>query len=502
MSYNSNHIFAIDMKNAISDVASRKPALFVAVLASFLTPFVGSSVNVALPSIGNKFSLNTITLDWVVTAYLLAAAIFLVPFGRLADIKGRKRIFTVGIIIDFIGSILAVFSVSGSMLIACRVLQGIGGAMIFGTGVAIVTTIYPAAERGKILGLVTAAVYVGLSMGPPLSGFLTQYLGWESIFVIDALIGLIIMVALFWKLKGEWAGAKGERFDLTGSIVYGFSLLVLMFGFSELPSLLGLIAMFAGVIGIMSFIIFENKAKSPVLSMHLFKESLVFSLSNVAALINYAATFAVSFLMSLYLQYIKGFDPQTAGLVLLVQPVLMALLSPLTGRLSDRIEPRVLSSIGMALSTAGLCILIFLGQNTSLGLVIAGLAILGIGFGFFASPNTNAVMSSVEKRYYGVASGTLGTMRLVGQMLSLGIVTVMFALFLGHAVITIENSALFLSSFKVSFIVFTILCFGGIFASYPEEKQNEAATFEIHSIQGTLSNSIEYSVVYHFEIKN
>jgi EmrB/QacA subfamily drug resistance transporter len=458
------------MKDAVVEGISRKPALFVAVLASFLTPFVGSSVNVALKSIGTEFALNALTLDWIVTAYLLAAAIFLVPFGRLADIKGRKLIFTIGIIIDFVGSLLAIFSVSGSMLIACRVLQGIGGAMIFGTSIAIVTTIYPPAERGKILGLTTAAVYVGLSIGPPVSGFLTQYFSWRSIFAIDAIIGLIIIVAAFWKLKGEWIGARGEKFDAAGSVVYGISLLALMYGFSELPSTLGLVAMAAGILGIVSFIIFESKITSPVLNIRLFKESLVFSLSNVAALINYSATFAVGFLMSLYLQYIKGFDPQTAGLVLLVQPVLMAILSPFSGRLSDRLEPRVLASIGMAISTAGLCILIFLGQNTSIALVIAGLAVLGIGFGFFSSPNTNAVMSSIERKYYGVASGTLGTMRLVGQMLSLGIVTVMFALFLGHAAITIENFPLFLASFRTAFIVFAVLCFGGVFASYARGK--------------------------------
>jgi EmrB/QacA subfamily drug resistance transporter len=460
------------MNNVSSNTQSRGAALFIAVLASFLTPFIGSSVNVALPSIGRQFALDAITLNWIITAYLLAAAIFLVPFGRLADIKGRKRIFTCGIIIDFLGSILAIFASSGILLIGCRVLQGIGGAMIFGTGVAIVTSIFPASERGKALGFNVAAVYVGLSLGPPLSGFLTQHFGWESIFVMDAFICMVIMVAVFWKLKGEWAGARGEKFDFTGSLIYGLALLAIMYGFSLLPAPLGLAPILGGIAGLIVFVWWENKTKSPVLSMKLFKESTVFSMSNLAALINYCATFAVGFLLSLYLQYIKGFDAGITGFILVSQPVIMAILSPIAGRLSDKIEPRLLATIGMSLTTIGLILLIFLQQDTQLSYIFVALVILGAGFGFFSSPNTNAVMSSVEKKYYGVASATLGTMRLVGQMLSLGIVMVMFTLFIGRVQIIPENYQLFLTSSKIAFIVFAVLCFGGIFASHSRGKTN------------------------------
>jgi EmrB/QacA subfamily drug resistance transporter len=440
-------------------------ALFIAVMASFLIPFVGSSINVALPGIGNEFALTATFLDWTVTAYFLAAAIFLVPFGRFADIKGRKRIFIIGIIIDAIGSALAVFSPSGLLLVCFRVLQGIGGAMIFGTGVAIISSIFPLEERGKALGINAAAVYIGLSIGPPLGGFLVANFGWRSIFVVDALLGIIIIIAVFWKLKGEWVGAPREKFDLTGSVVYGTSLLVMMYGFSLLPFLSGIVLVILGIAGLAGFIYLENKTESPVLNINLFRANTVFSMSNLAALVNYSATFAVGFLLSLYLQYIKGYTPGITGLILISQPVFMAVLSPIAGRLSDRIEPRVISSIGMALSAAGLILLIFLEQNTGLPYMIISLVILGIGFGLFSSPNMNAIMSSVEKRYYGVASGMLATMRVIGQMLSLGIVLIMFNVYIGKVQITPEYYSLFLKSFQVAFIVFAVLCCGGIYAS-------------------------------------
>jgi EmrB/QacA subfamily drug resistance transporter len=458
------------MKTAARADMDKGVALFVAVLASFLTPFVGSSVSIALPSIAQEFNLDAITLGWVVTAYLLAAAVFLVPFGRLADIKGRKRIFTYGIIIDAFSSIGAALSPSGSLLIFFRLLQGVGGAMIFGTGVAIVTSIFPLAERGKALGISTAAVYIGLSLGPPASGLMTQYLGWRSIFALDALIGLIIIIAVLWKLKGEWAGAEGEKFDAVGSVIYGLALLAVMYGFTLLPDISGLAMVGLGLGGLVLFIFWENRIKNPVLNIELFKRSMVFSMSNLAALINYSATFAISFLLSLYLQYIKGYSPEASGLILVLQPIMMAVLSPIAGRLSDKIQPQLIATVGMAFTTVGLAMMVFLDQNTQLYFIMISLITVGLGFGLFSSPNTNAVMSAVDKSYYGVASGTLATMRLVGQMLSLGIVMLMFALFIGQVQITPANYPLFLVSSRTAFIVFTVLCFAGIFASLARGK--------------------------------
>lgn len=431
---------------------------------------MGSSVFIGLPSIGSEFAMDAVLLSWVSTSYLLAAAMFLVPFGRIADIYGRKRIFKYGIFIDSITSILLAFSFNEMELIFLRLLQGIGAAMIFGTGVAMLTSVYPPGERGKALGINVAGVYSGLSLGPVVSGFLVQHFGWRSIFLSYVPIELIIVGLILWKVENEWADARGEKLDTIGSAVYCFSLVAMMYGFSLLPQVLGPELILLSVIGIVVFIGWELRVKAPVLDISLFRGNTVFTFSVLAALINYSATFAVTFFLSLYLQYIKGITPQSAGLILVAQPVVMVIFSPLAGRLSDRIEPRIIASAGMAFTAAGLFLFTFLDKETTSEFIIFGLILIGLGFALFSSPNTNAVMSSVEKRFYGVASAALGTMRLVGQMLSMGIAMIIFAIFIGRVEITPEYYTPFLKSMNIAFIIFSALCFAGIFASLARGK--------------------------------
>ncbi|MGB8658239.1 MAG: MFS transporter [Candidatus Zixiibacteriota bacterium] len=449
---------------------NKRAALVVATLTSFLTPLMSSSVNIALPSIGKEFGMHAVTLSWIATSYLLAAAMFLVPMGRIADIVGRKRILRYGITLDLAASVMLAFSTSEVEFLILRVLQGIGGAMIFGNAVAILTSVYPVGERGKALGINAAAVYSGLSLGPFVGGFLTQNLGWRSIFVSYVPLELVIIAFTLWKLKGEWADAKGEKFDLGGSVIYGLSLVALMYGFSVLPAISAVWLILFGALGIFVFARWEMKIKSPVFDIKLFMGNVVFTFSNLAALVNYCATYAVGFLLSLYLQYTKGLSPENAGLILVSQPLMQAIFSPLAGRLSDKIEPRIVASAGMTITVIGLLLLVFLSPATTLTFIIFSLVLLGFGFALFSSPNTNAVMCSVEKRFYGVASATLATMRLTGQMLSMGIAMLVFALYIGRAQITPENYPAFLTSAKTAFIIFAVLCFGGIFASLSRGK--------------------------------
>ena len=445
--------------------STRRAALMAATLASFLTPFMDSATNVALPAISQEFAMDAVSLTWIRTAYLLAAAMFLVPFGKLADIHGRKRIFTYGTAVFTLAALLIGLSTSGTMLISVRVMQGFGSAMIFGTGVAILTSVFPPGERGRVLGISVAAVYLGLSLGPSIGGFLTQQLGWRSIFFVTVPLGLIVIGFVIWRLRGEWAEARGERFDLIGSAIYAVALVALMIGVSQLPAAMGIGLIAIGVLGLAGFVVWEMRVQYPVLNINLLTSNRTFALSNVAALINYGATAAVAFLLSLYLQYIKGLTPQGAGLVLVAQPIVQAVFSPLAGRLSDRIEPRIVASLGMALTATGLFLLIFVSPATPLWAIVIRLVLLGFGFALFSSPNMNAIMGAVPKRFYGVASGTLGTMRLVGQMFSQGIVLLLFVLYIGRVEIAPEYYPLFMTSFKVAFAIFTALCVGGIFAS-------------------------------------
>ncbi|WP_414468923.1 MFS transporter [Methanobacterium sp. ACI-7] len=442
----------------------KTPALIIAIISSFLTPFMSSAINIALPAIGNEFITDAILLSWVPTSFLLASAIFAVPFGRISDIYGMKKIFTYGMIIFTISSFLCAVAFSTESLIAFRVLQGIGSAMLFVTGLAIVTSVYPPQERGKAIGFTIGAVYVGLSLGPALGGILTQYLGWRSLFYLVVPFGILVIAITILKLKEEWAVCQGEKFDIPGTILYSLALFLFMFGFSELPGVIGIILIIAGLAGIIAFVMFELRVRVPVFNMMLFKNA-TFAFSSLAALINYMATFAVVFFLSLYLQYIKGLDPQSAGFVLMAQPVVMAILAPVAGRFSDKYDPRIIASIGMGLTTIGLALFIFLNNNTDIWFIILGLIVLGAGFGLFSSPNTNAIMGSVERRFIGIASATVSTMRLIGQTLSMGIAILIFSLLIGRVVIAPESYDELLSSIQIAFIVFTVLCFVGIFAS-------------------------------------
>lgn len=439
----------------------KKAALLSSGVASFLTPFMGSATNIALPAIGREFGVDAITLGWIATSYLLAAGMFSVPFGRIADIKGRKRIFTTGLIIFSLGSVLSAIPPNAEMLIAFRVLQGVGGAMIFATAIAILTSVFPLHERGKAIGINVGAVYTGLSLGPIGGGFLTQNFGWRSLFLTTGILGIFALAVAILYLKGEWADARGERFDYTGSVIYALMLLFVIYGFSEFsPAFMILGAIFLAI-----FVIFESRIEHPVFAVKLLLSNITFSFSSLAALLNYAATFAVGFLLSLYLQLVKGFDAQTAGFILVSQPVIMAIFAPVAGWISDRIEPRVVASAGMAVTTLSLLLFSTISAGTGLENIIAYLMLLGFGIALFSSPNTNAIMSSVEKKFLGIASATVATMRLVGQTTSMALVMLVFSMTMGRTEITPEYFGKFIESAKISFIIFAALCFIGIFAS-------------------------------------
>lgn len=458
------------MMQTCSDSDTRRCALVIATLTSFLPPFMASSINIALPAIGAEFSMDAILLGWIATSYLLSAAVFMVPFGKIADIYGMKKVFLTGLFIFTASSLVAFFAPSSTILIGSRVLQGFGSAMIFGTGTAILVNVFPMQERGRVLGINAAFVYMGLSLGPFLGGLLTQYFGWRSLFLINVPLGLIPLALGLWKLKGEWAGASEERFDLVGSAIYSLMIVAVMYGFSRLPSWEGAALVLVGAATFFLLIRWESGVANPVLDVSLFRKNRVYAYSNLAALISYSATFAITFLLSLYLQYIKGLQPDEAGMIMLAQPVVMAIFSPYTGKLSDRMEPRLVATAGMALTFVPILAFVFLNKDTSLTFVAAGLIILGLGLALFTSPNTNAIMSSVQPRHYGVGSATLGTMRLVGQVSSMSFVMMVFSLYLGKVAITPQYYPEFLASMKVAFVVFSALCILGILASLARGK--------------------------------
>jgi EmrB/QacA subfamily drug resistance transporter len=430
-----------------------------------MTAFMGSSVNIALPAIGREFSMDAITLSWIATAFMLTSVVLLIPFGRAADIWGRKKVFLTGIIIFTMACLLSAIAWSDSVLIISRVLNGVGSAMVFGTSTAILTSVFPPEKRGKVLGYSVSSVYIGLSTGPFLGGILTGDFGWRSVFFIALPLGIAVIWITLSALKSEWSEAKNERFDWPGSIIYGFMIVATIYGMTKLPSVKGIFSVCTGVMLLAVFVSVEMKVKHPVFNVRLLTGNKAFGLSNLAALIHYSSTFGIGFLLSLYLQYIKGMSPQAAGLILIAQPVLMALFSPLAGRISDKFNAGIVASSGMAITFLGILLLNGINEDTQLWQIVTSLVMIGLGFAFFSSPNTNVVMGSVERKFYGVASGTLGTMRLFGQMTGMAVIMMLFSIIIGHVKIIPEYYQGFLKSSRWAFAIFSITCFLAIFAS-------------------------------------
>jgi EmrB/QacA subfamily drug resistance transporter len=453
-------------QNIKNDTALERSALIVATLTSFMGPFMISAVNVALPAIQEDLQMDAVQLSWIATAYLLAVAVGLVPAGKIADIHGRKKVFATGLGVYTLGSTLAVLANSAAVLIGLRVIQGLGAAMFVTTGMAIITSIFPPNKRGRVIGIYVAAVYIGLSVGPFAGGFLTYYFGWRSIFLIMLPLGLFSLLVTLHYLKGEWLGEPGQKLDLGACLLYASAILALVYGATRLPSILGITLLLSGLILFSIFIRHQLSARFPVFDVQLFVDNKTFAYSSLAALLNYSATFAVTFLLSLYLQYLKGMSPQTAGSVLMAQPIVMALLSPMAGRLSDRIEPRFLATAGMIITVIGVALFSTLQPGTKPYLIVANLILLGTGFALFSSPNMNAIMGAVEKRYYGLASGTVATMRLLGQMFSMAMATVVLSLIVGRQAIVPENYDLFLRSIHTVFVISAVFCLSGVYFSW------------------------------------
>jgi EmrB/QacA subfamily drug resistance transporter len=441
------------------------PVLLTTMFASFMNPFMLSGVNICLPDIQQHFNCSATQLSWIINAFLLSNAIVLLPLSRLADIKGRVKFFKIGLYIFVIFTLASGFSPTVTSLLTMRILQGVGAALMQVTGMAIVTAAYPPEKRGVVLGLNIGAVYIGLSLGPFIGGLLTQLGGWQMVFIASIPFGLIAILLAHLNLSNDSTDAHNSVFDWKGSILYSLAILCLVYGGGKILSLYGTVLFTAGLL--LSFLFFkvEKKIESPIFNVQLFKSNTLLSYSNLAALIHYSATSGAGFLLSLYLQFSKGLTPRDAGLILVTQPILMAISAPLTGRLSDKTRPGILASIGMILTLAGLLCLTFLTKETSLGYITGVLVLLGLGFGFFSSPNTNAIMGSVSKKDYGIASGISATMRVFGQTLSMMIATIFISLMLGKQQISAETIDLYMKSVKICFTLFALLCIPGIWFS-------------------------------------
>ena len=450
---------SVTLSGQITTGSYRWIVLLMTSIGAFMAPLDGSIVSVSLPSITMDLNMSYAMAIWVPTAYLAALTVLLLSIGRLSDMRGRKWFFISGFVIFTLASFLCSISSNGLQLIAFRIIQGAGAAFIGATSTAIVTDVFPNKDRGKALGINTMSVYVGLAVGPSLGGFLTSVVGWRSIFYVNVPIGLFVVALSLLKLR-ESSVPKQKRFDLTGAFSFSLGIVPMLlaltlggiYGWSSFLTV-GLLVT-AGAFLILFVFTERKKGDEAMLQTSLFSSNRLFSAANISALLNYTSFFGVSFFISFYLQRVLNESALQAGIILFVMPVAMAVLSPVSGWLSDKFGSRILSSFGMSLICAGLLWASTLTLTSSSTDVAIRLFIIGFGMGLFSSPNTSAVMGSVEKSRLGIASGTLSTMRFLGQSLSLAMMSAVFAAFISTSVL----SALFIginpSTLGVADVVF------------------------------------------------
>jgi MFS family permease len=465
--------------------STQRMVLAAVTATGFLTTFITSGVNVALERIASDLNLSAVTMSWVSLAAVLATGALLMPMARVADLRGRKTVYLAGLAGFTVFCFASALAPNAPILLVTRVLQGVACAFLFSTTVAMVTLSYPPESRGRALGLQVSGVYLGLTLGPVLGGIITENLGWRGLFVVVGALSLLNTILPLWKLRGlEWREPKTARFDILGSAAWAVALSALLIGFSYLPRVVGYALVAAGVVGLAGFVHVEGRTADPILNVDLLRRNRVFAFANAASFINYSATAAATFLMSLYLLYNRGLGAQTAGLVLVTGAFLQAAVSPLAGRLADRLEARFVASAGMALCAGGLSAFVFLGQKTPYWHVITVLCVLGLGFGLFASPIIHTVMGSVDRRYVGVAAATSATMRVSGQSLSMGIATLVLAVVVGRHEIGIADYPHLLSSIRITFLIFASLCLVGLVASLvgPGRQRPTAETAQASAI--------------------
>lgn len=445
---------------------NRKWMVLVAIgTSTFMTALDTSVVNTVLPVINRSLGSQVATIQWVVTIYLLVVSGLLLSFGRLGDLRGHKSVFLSGFGIFIASSALCGLAPSAGYLIAFRGLQAFGAAMLAANSPAILTKSFPANQRGQALGLQATMTYLGLTVAPSFGGWLTDLLSWRAVFYINVPVGLAAFL-LSWRFIPLDEGSRdAERFDLTGALLFMAGLTALLLGLNQghewgwtSAPILGMFI--TAFLFLVIFVYIEKRQAYPMLDLSLFSNRL-FTTSTTSALFNYMALFSILFLMPFYLLQGRGLSPSQAGLILTAQPIVMAIIAPLSGTLSDRVGTRLPAVLGMVILAAGLFLLSRLGPTTPLPQVALTLGVAGLGTGTFISPNNSALMGSAPRHRQGIAAGILATARSAGMVLGVGLAGAIFTTILA----TSQTEGSLFAATQASFLVACgIACMGAFTA--------------------------------------
>ena len=425
--------------NSTAEQTNQYLVLCVVCLGSFLSPLSMAAVNIAIPSLADDLHANAIMVSWLPTIFLISNVALMLPFSKLADNYGRKRIYALGLATNACSSAGCYFAPNIEWILFFRFFQGAGSAMVFGTALAIITSVFPARERGLPLGLNTASVYIGLTAAPLIGGYVTETFGWRSVFLLPLPFVAVLLALIYFVVRSEWRREQYSKFDWVGTGIFAAWAVAVVVGLAGLPNWPNIIVFALSFALLIMFVKHQSSIAEPLIRIGLFRESRLFSFSLASASLMYGATFPLIFVLSLYLQYIKGLSPLESGQIILAQSLAMALLAPIAGKLSDRLQPRVIATVGCVSVGIGFAMLARLDFSTTTEYVSLSMGLIGIGFGFFSAPNHNAVMSSVPQGEVGVASATISLARVSGNLIGISLVNLLVHLLLGDTLISVER---------------------------------------------------------------
>jgi EmrB/QacA subfamily drug resistance transporter len=405
-------------------------------IGTFMSALDGSVVNTILPLLGRELHASVAGVEWVTTVYLLTVSALLLIVGRTGDLYGHKVVYMTGFAIFIAGSAFCGAATTLTMLVAMRGVQAVGAAMLYANAPAILTKTFPAEQRGRALGAQATFTYLGLTAGPSLGGWLAATLGWRSVFYINVPVGLIAVVLSVRAIERDRPDSQRERFDFAGAALFTTGLVALLIALNQGHDLgwtsAPILALFAAALVLLaSFLAVERRSASPMLDLSLFR-SRVLSASTASALLNYVCTYSVLFVMPFLLIQGRGLDTKQAGLVLTAQPIVMAIVAPMAGAMSDRIGSRILATSGMFVLALGLVLLGIIAPHGSTAMLVLALAVIGVGIGLFTTPNNSALMGAAPRHRQGIASGVLASARNVGMVLGVGVAGAVFTTILAR----------------------------------------------------------------------